>query len=62
MINNLTFSIESIYSRQDKTRQDTTRQDKTRQDKTRQDKTRYSCVILCAPVKFAEEIEYISDG
>ena len=40
MINNLTFSIESIYSRQDKTRQDKTRQDKTRQDKTRQDKTR----------------------
>ena len=33
MINNLTFSIESIYSRQDKTRQDKTRQDKTRQDK-----------------------------
>ena len=40
MINNLTFSIENIYSRQDKTRQDKTRQDKTRQDKTRQDKTR----------------------
>ena len=38
MINKLTFSIESIYSRQDKTRQDKTRQDKTRQDKTRQDK------------------------
>ena len=35
MINKLTFSIESIYSRQDKTRQDKTRQDKTRQDKTR---------------------------
>ena len=28
MINKLTFSIESIYSRQDKTRQDKTRQDK----------------------------------